>query len=863
MNQKTLHLVFQTHWDREWYYPFETFRLRLVSVIDRIVIALEKGEIACFVLDGQTLPILDYLEVASPNQKERFSHFVKNGQIVVGPWFIAMDEFLVQGESIIRNLEIGEEIASSFGQNQRFGYLPDTFGHIGQMPQILKNFDIEAAMMWRGINLDESEFLWEGVDGSQLFTIYLTEGYYQPLMNQQNFLNDTIHYLQKIAPKAKTSHLLLTAGGDHLTPINQDLASRIQTLQAALPEMKFQVNDYLGYVKVVKQEIDFRTLTILKGELDSNQKSYILPNVWSTRSYLKITNQWLEDRLLYQIEPLMAYTYLFHNHSPKAFLRHIWKTVLENQPHDSICGCSVDSVHQENEMRAQKAFQMIDSFHSKILHDAMFRSLWFYQNAIPSIESDDRVFSVFNPHLTPYSGIVKGSLFLHQQHALEAFELITENQTIIPVHIRQMTTDRLFESPLDYPPFFRSGKRYEVEFYVKNMKPFAAQTFHIQASPTKPLLQEGFSAIENEFYHISVNPNGSLKIKNHKSEVLYDQWNLLYSGLDAGDSYNYSKPVHDQFSFPKLTAPATVLLSSFAQTLSYHLTLKQPKGLRSDRQGPSYELVDTPIEMHVTLFHEHPIIHVETTIHQNANDHRLRVTFPTKSLIKESVADSAFELTHRVANRNEEYDAPRQKEVAVAVDHSLSMIHLQDGSHSLAFFHRGLHEYQTIHKGDHTALEMTLTRSVSHLSRDDFRSRGGAAGPNLPTPDAQVNRIMNIDYAFSIQSTPQSSEACYQMAHEYRHRAFIVRGSNPAFQKSLIASSNPFIFCSSTRMIQEKVLEVRLWNPKGEEMTTELSSEYPIRTIKQVQINHKFLTQSTHHITLRPHQISTFLIEFE
>ncbi len=862
MNQKTLHLVFQTHWDREWYFPFETFRVRLVSVIDRIIAALEANEIACFVLDGQTLPILDYLEVASKEQKEAFTRFVQSGQIIVGPWFIAMDEFLVQGESIIRNLEIGEQIASQFGQNQRFGYLPDTFGHIGQMPQILKQFDIEDAMMWRGINLEESEFIWEGLDGSQLFTIYLTEGYYQPLVNQQNFQTDTQTYIQKIASKAKSSHLLLTAGGDHLTPINQNLAARIEALQHALPEMKFQVNDYLGYVQVVKAEIDSSTLPILKGELNSNQKSYILPNVWSTRSYLKITNQQLEDRLLYQIEPLMAYTYLFQKGAPKELLQHIWKTVLENQPHDSICGCSVDAVHQENEMRSLKAFQMIDSLQAKVLHDGAFRSLWFYQNTIPSIESDDSTFSIFNPHLTPFSGIVKGTLFLHQHHALEAFELVTETNEIIPVHIKSIQSDRLFESPLDYPPFFRPGKRMDVEFYVKNIPPFSAQVLKIQALTQKQQSSKEQSTLENEFYEISVNANGSLRIKHKQSGVIYDQWNLLYSGLDAGDSYNYSKPVHDQFSFPKLIVPLSITHSAVAQTAKLTLSLLQPKGLRLDRQGPSHELVETKIEMEITLYPHNPMIHVVAWIDQLAQDQRLRVTFATKTLVKESISDSAFELSHRLANRKEEYDAPRQKEVAVAVDHSLSMIHLQDDAHTLQFFHRGLHEYQTIHKGDYTSLEVTLIRSVSHLSRDDFRSRGGAAGPNLATPDAQVNRKMKLEYAFAIEGANTSPESSMKAALAYRNPAFIMKGANPAFKKSLIGSTNPDIFCSSTRIVNEKCLEVRLWNPKNEILTTELTSDYDILSIERVQINHKFITKTSNQITLHPHQIQTLLITF-
>ena len=107
MKQKTLHVIFQTHWDREWYFPFETFRGRLNLVVSRIIKGIDDGEFEFFILDGQTLPLLDYLETCDSGECEKFLSYIKQGQIIIGPWYIAMDEFLVQGESIIRNLELG------------------------------------------------------------------------------------------------------------------------------------------------------------------------------------------------------------------------------------------------------------------------------------------------------------------------------------------------------------------------------------------------------------------------------------------------------------------------------------------------------------------------------------------------------------------------------------------------------------------------------------------------------------------------------------------------------------------------------------------------------------------------------------
>lgn len=862
MKKQTLHLVFQTHWDREWYYPFETYRVRLVAVIDRIIRALDDNEIACFVLDGQTLPILDYLEVASVASKEAFLTLLRQGRIVVGPWYIAMDEFLVQGESIIRNLEIGEEIASRFGTNQRFGYLPDTFGHIGQMPQILKNFGIQEGMMWRGIDSKHSELFWEGIDGSRMFVVFLTEGYYQPLLNQKGFVADIQSYLAKIAPKATTSQLLLTTGGDHLAPLEHDLNKRIAALSETMADTEIKVSDFLGYVEAVKREANPQALEILQGELNSNRHCYILPNVWSTRSYLKITNQRLEDRLLKHIEPLMAVAYWDRDDAPLTYLTHIWKTVLENQPHDSICGCSVDAVHRENEMRSEKAEQMIDALQGRILNDAGIRSQWYYQQTAPSIENDDQIVSLFNPHPYAYSGIVQGRLFLHQANIVNAFELVAEHGGAFPVFIRETAPDRLFESPLDYPPFFRPGRNYDVAIAVRDLKPLSLTRCRIRPIPSDVNIDHE-PVLENAFVKLRLMQDGSFEIQNKRSGVVYQGMNQWNSTLDAGDSYNYSKPLHDHCSIPVVVGDATTTRTSAMQSMRYHLRLTQPEGLTADRKEASFQRVETTAEMRVTLCEADSTIRIEAKIDQKAMDQRLRVLFPLKSIIATSTTDSAFELKTNVCNREEQIDATRGKEVMVAVDHSLSMHDIQDQGHVLRFFHRGLHEHQTVLRGDHTELEVTLVRSVSHLSRDDFRSRGGAAGPNLATPDAQVRRTLSIEYAFAIDHDELGPMETLRRANDIRHPAQIVRGHNLTLDRSLLVFDNEQVFLTSLRPLGKHQIEVRVWNPQSQSQTLNISSERSICSIHAVQINKVNPSPIGSCIALRAHEIKTLLIAFD
>jgi len=180
MQKKEVHIISHTHWDREWYLTFEQFRVRLVKLVDHLLEILEKEpEYRCFMLDGQTVLLKDYLAI-KPWNKERIKRYIKEGRILIGPWYVLPDEFLPGGESHIRNLLLGDKLCREFGGKMNEGYLPDSFGHIAQMPQILKGFGIKSAIFWRGVSnkVKTTEFIWEAPDGSRVFTIYWLESFY-------------------------------------------------------------------------------------------------------------------------------------------------------------------------------------------------------------------------------------------------------------------------------------------------------------------------------------------------------------------------------------------------------------------------------------------------------------------------------------------------------------------------------------------------------------------------------------------------------------------------------------------------------------------------------------------------------------
>jgi Glycosyl hydrolases family 38 N-terminal domain/Alpha mannosidase middle domain/Glycosyl hydrolases family 38 C-terminal domain len=331
-------LVPHTHWDREWYRPFQSFRISLVGVVDEALELLETDSRMRFTLDGQLATVDDYIEIR-PEGEERIRALVLDGRLAIGPWLTLMDEFLVGGESIFRDLETGLARAEELGGAMRIGYLPDQFGHVAQMPQILRAFGIDQAVVWRGVPeaIDSHVFEWEAPDGSVVRAEYLPEGY----GNAADLQFDSL--AERMRPWFGDDPVLGMVGTDHMPPV-RDLPDR-----APANARIGTLGDY--FAEAPKQQ----TVTRWRGELRSAARANLLPNVVSTRIDVKQACARAERSLERYAEPLQA---LYGEEWPEELLRVAWRRVLENAAHDSICACSADEVSVQVLVRYAEAEQI-------------------------------------------------------------------------------------------------------------------------------------------------------------------------------------------------------------------------------------------------------------------------------------------------------------------------------------------------------------------------------------------------------------------------------------------------------------------------------------------------------------------------
>ncbi len=301
----TLALVPETHWDREWYSPFQEFRIRLVKLTDKLLEILENDpRYVSFTFDGQTVVLEDYLEIR-PQSREKIEKFVREERLFVGPWYVLPDEFLVSAEATVRNLMIGHYISGSFGRTMKAGYIPDPFGHISQLPQILAGFGINSALFMRGVGNEgdelNTEFWWEAPDGSKVLAIHLIKGYCNfvhfgrsrepggKYTVDPNLAVDQARYqMELLSEKAATKYLLLNNGCDHVEP-QPELPDLIEHVNNQLENGEIVHTNYEEFIKNVLSEKP--KLKTYRGEFHSGKFHPLLPGVFSTRMYIKQANE--------------------------------------------------------------------------------------------------------------------------------------------------------------------------------------------------------------------------------------------------------------------------------------------------------------------------------------------------------------------------------------------------------------------------------------------------------------------------------------------------------------------------------------------------------------------------------------------
>jgi mannosylglycerate hydrolase len=801
-----LWVVPHTHWDREWYLPLEDFRIRLGEVVDEVIETLEACPEHRFTLDGQAIVLEDYVEVR-PHMEGRLRALLASGRIETGPAYVLPDEFLVGGESLVRNLQHGRAVCERFGAvPASVGYLPDSFGHPAQLPQILRGFGLDTFVFSRGLGDDRerlgARFQWRAPDGSEILALPQPWDYAaaaalghsvrsfqtDPALNAAERVEEILAAERHMLADPDFTDLLLGNGYDH-APLQADLAEVLDGLRRVKPHVDARIALLSEYVEAATAADG--APPSFGGELAGGARANVLRGVNSARMYLKQANERCE-RELASAETLSALAALARPgfRYPRGELRLAWRELMRNHPHDSICGCSVDEAHDDMAQRFRSAVQIARRLADRALH-----ALGAVQ---PRGDNELEPFGLRDRYRWSYRPLPGGPLRRDTLTGAASFAntLPFARRRLIAVELPDGAPEPAGGIQVERHP---EGGRAWMELALDA---FAATTLAAgRPPPTAAVAARAPDGrtIENERYGVTAADDGTLAVLDRRSGASVVGVHRFDDVADRGDSYTFcplagDTPLAADSARVRVTAGGPV----YAE-LEIAAELELPASLGPDRRSRSERTVRCPAVTRVRLAARSERIEFTTTLSNRAADHRLRVRFPTPEPFGLVRAEGHFMVVPRDPRpvwNGSWFEPPHD------TNHTLGAV----AAGGVTLLTKGLPEYEATENGE---LALTLLRCVGWLSRDDLSTRRGGAGPQLPAPGAQCLGEHVFEYALEL-GEPGDADL---LRHSQDYRFDFAEGPPGAELEGPPDIDGPVVFSALKGAEHGDGLVLRVFNP--------------------------------------------------
>ncbi|GAB7106737.1 hypothetical protein JCM4814A_50510 [Streptomyces phaeofaciens JCM 4814] len=806
------------HWDREWYEPFQVFRHRLVAALDTVLETAEANPDFRFTVDGQMAAVEDYLEMR-PENRDRVAALVADGRLAVGPWLILLDEFLCSGETIVRNLQMGWAAAAELGGAMPVGYLPDMFGHVAQMPQILARAGIEHAALWRGVpgTVDGHAFRWRAPDGSEVRTEFLFDGYdngLDVLLVPDRIGRALGEYAEMTAGRWGGDPVLAMAGTDHHAPDPRLADGLRRACGEGRAITMATLDEYLR--EYVRDEVS----AVVTGELRSHVRGNILPGVLSVRLGLK-QRMAVAERTIDHAERMNA---LWSGRDDAPFLTLAWHKIIESTAHDSVVGSGTDETCDQVAARLAEAAQTARAVRDAALAEPAARMpsdghlvanpLPFDRTALVEVDvaapggGTALVASAADGSTRPVQLISEAPTVLSDErmdasqlervlrriHRRELFGRLIDHYELTPgslvFHLAEVPAGGPFDLLILRREVAAAAAAHPGEWRVLTLEEPRATALVAVNVPacgltgfrvgpgdrTAPAVTSRApatateSTLANGLVEVTVAADGTLDLTGPDGTVLYGVGRLVDGG-DRGDSYNYAPPAQDVLvSEPTRITVERLESGPLRARLRVTRVYAWPTGLSGDRDLRDDRTAPTPVETVVEVRAGEPFVRISTSFLNRSADHRLRFHVPLPEPVATSASAGQFAVTERGLTAEGgwgEYPLPTfpagtfvsAGAATVLLDHSC--------------------EYEIV--GDGSELAVTLLRAIGSISVNIHPLRDEPAASEIPVPGAQ-DLGMRVENRFAVvpSATGWQGANAVALAEEFRNDVLVTRGTAPA-----------------------------------------------------------------------------------
>lgn len=888
--KKTGYVIPHTHWDREWRYPLWENRMYLRDLMEELMDTLEQNEdYRSFLLDGQVVAALDYLEVC-PESRERLTKLIREGRIAIGPWYTLPDLYPISGESMVRNLLKGRAEAEKLGGYLNIGYESFGWGQPSQLPQIYQGFGIDTVIISKNVDKSrapKSEFKWVGADGTTVLATRLGDdaranffmNAYLAIMTGKAYKSEQYEYQygqdgqfyhqadgtahiqdyfrlestacihkEEVPAAVKkawdgmrdswlTDERAMMDGTDSTTA-QPELRALLEEINRQCEDIHFKSSSLEEYVAVLKEKLPMEELLTVRGEMRDGPTTSLSGNALMTRPQIKMKNKQVQNRLFGQAEPVSAAVFLMGGNYETHFLEKALDYLLLSHPHDSINGVTQDKTVADVCYRLDQAGELADTVTNRGLQEIV-RSMDF-----SGLDKEELMFAVFNFSAKPRRDILKVYLDTPQERNIWDFQV--EDMDGNPCRIQEIERKEAV-SPMVHLharpyPYYTDRHGFWLEtgevpaggykvYRLTDLTTFNRKTkFWAKTRKSKgDEIGTGCDCMDNGILRVTVNGDGSVTIKDHRTGESYGPLNYYESTGDVGDYWMYYPPYHNQtYTSRGLAASICMtdngpLSATIAATLTMELPscASRPENYVHGESCRSEETDTVKITTFYTLKKDSSQVEVEVKLMNRCRDHKMSVVMDTG--VETTIVDAQghFVTDHR--NDQPLKDAQGAYYQELMTQPMQDFVSVSDGKRGFGILTDCLGEYEFRQS---KALALTLFRAVRNIICTEFRSEG-----YFPDQDGgQLLGELCYRYALAPQKGDYVAEGFYDRGEAFRvplkpvqtNVPNVCRGMLPLCHSFYEAEGKVSVSCLK-RAEDGEGLILRLFNQREEEEAVKLS----------------------------------------